>query len=354
MRRKGILFIPLSYNADSMRNIINIVFCDEYCKSSDLPFVDKITFLSTSGFDSPILYQGEKLTGYEFCQKISSEIGNDCSETRQRIIVSYAKDIPLVIMDGVREVGKENIIIDLTCGKKDITGSLYTTASISQIHNMIYIEVPRIDGYFPKLERDNYQEIKDKFHMTRYESLNEIENLASLNGMDFIFYKKNIQEIKQNINSPKIESYCSQIEHVVEEYFSNNKDNYRNAIRTMGLISEEIVNSLGFELYNEFSDLVPNKYNAKRSLDTIRELEDIYLRKETPKEIRERMDSIFSKMPAIFEMVEILRIYRNRASHYDNFVYAKEEVKLLIDMLLLIFNDLIDVGLATKLWEQEN
>lgn len=353
MNRKGILFLPLSYNADSMRNIINIVFCDEYCMASGLPLVDKITFLATTEFDSQIDYEGQKITGNEFCQKIRMEIGNDCVEIRQRVVISYAKDIPKVIMDGVREVGKENIIIDLTCGKKDITGSLYTTASIGQIHNMIYVDVPRINGVFPKLERNDYEGIKDKFRMTRYESLDEIENLASLNEMDFIFYKKNIQEIKQAIDSPKIESYCSQIGHVVEEYFSGNEDNYRNAIRTLGLISEEVVSSLGSELYEEFSDLGLKKYNAKRSLDTIRELEEIYQRKETPAETRKKMDPIFSKMPAIFEVFEMIRIYRNRASHYDEFNYKKEEVKLLIDMMLLLFSSMMENGLAERIWADE-
>jgi ribosomal protein S17E len=304
-------------------------------------------------FNAPILYQDNKITGYEFCQKIRSEIGDDCVEIRQRVISSYAKDIPKVIMDGVREVGKENIIIDLTCGKKDITGSLYTAASISQIPNMIYVEVPRTDGAFPKLERTDYLNIKDKFFLTRYESLDEIENLASLNEMDFIFYKKNIQEIKQAINSPKIESYCSQIGHVVEEYFSGNEDNYRNAIRTMGLINEELVKSLGRELYDKFSDLGLKNYNEKRSLDTIRELEEIYQRKETAEEIRKRLNPVFSKMPAIFEMVEILRVYRNRASHYDDCVFKKEDVKLLLDMLILLFCGLIESELASEIWGQQ-
>ena len=42
MDRKGILFIPLSYNADSMKNIINIVFCNQYCSDNKLPYVEKI------------------------------------------------------------------------------------------------------------------------------------------------------------------------------------------------------------------------------------------------------------------------------------------------------------------------
>ena len=63
MDRKGILFIPLSYNADSMKNIINIVFCNQYCKANKLPYVDKINFLATTEFTSDIMYQGKRITG---------------------------------------------------------------------------------------------------------------------------------------------------------------------------------------------------------------------------------------------------------------------------------------------------
>lgn len=353
MERKGILFIPLSYNADSMKNIINIVFCNEYCSANKLPYVDKINFLATTEFDSNLMYQGKKITGSAFCQIIRQEIGDDCVEIRQRVVSSYARDIPKVIMDGVKEVGKENIIIDLTCGKKDITGSLYTTASIGQISNMIYVEVPRIDGVFPVFDRNDYEYMLGKFFMTRYESLDEIEKIASMNGMDFIFYKKNIQEIRQSISSLKIESFCNQLEHVVEQYFSENENNYRNAIRTLGLINEDIINSIAIELYSQYESLGLKAYNPKKSLNTVAELELIYQQKETPDEKKQLLDPFFSKIPTAYELFETIRIYRNRASHYIDYKYKREEVKLLIDMVMLIFNGLIESGMASTIWADE-
>lgn len=354
MERKGILYIPLSYNADSMKNIINIVFCNQYCSLNKLPFVDKINFLATSEFTSEIMYQGNKITGNDFCQLIRREIGDDCVEIRQRVVSSYARDIPKVIMDGVKEVGKDNIIIDLTCGKKDITGSLYMTASIGQISNMIYVEVPRVGGVFPVFNKNDYESMISKFNLTRYESLDEIEKIASLNGMDFIYYKKNIQEIRQSINSFKVESFCAQLEHVAEEYFSANEDNYRNAIRTLGLINEDVVNSVAIELYDRYESLGLKKYNPKRSINTIAELEVIYQKKETPKEVRELLDPFFSKLSTPYELFETIRIYRNRASHYLEYKYKREEVKLLIDMIMLIFNGLIESGIAKAIWADDN
>ena len=85
MDRKGILFIPLSYNADSMKNVINIVFCDQYCSDNKLPYVDKISFLATSELDSYVMCHGERKTASEFCQLIREEIGDDSVEIRQRL-----------------------------------------------------------------------------------------------------------------------------------------------------------------------------------------------------------------------------------------------------------------------------
>ena len=313
-KRKGILFLPLSYNAESMKNILNIVFCDALCKEHGLPLVDKVTFFATEDTNTTILYEKQHISPNEFIQSIKKEFGDVCLETRERSVNNYAKDIPTVIMDGVREVGKENIIIDLTCGKKDITGSLYTTASIAQIQNMIYVEVPRINGEFPKLNRNNYEDIRDKFSLIRYEFLNEIENLASLNEMDFIFYKKNIQEMMQSISSIKIEAYCSQINHVVAEYFMGQPANFKNAVREIGLICEEIVNILGRELENKYEYILGKKKSESgRSLDVLRRLEWIYQSKDTQEEIRNQLEEVFIHMPAMFEMFEMVRIYRNRA-----------------------------------------
>ena len=353
MDRKGILFIPLSNNADSMRNIINIVFCDQYCSDNKLPHVDKISFLATTELDSDIMCHGERMTANDFCQLIRQDIGDDCVETRQRVVSSYARDIPKVIMDGVKEVGKENIIIDLTCGKKDITGSLYTTASIGQISNMIYVEVPRVDGVFPVFNRNDYEYMRGKFNMTRYESLDEIEKIASLNGMDFIFYKKNIQEIRQSISSLKIDAFCTQLENVVEEYFSGNEVDYRNAIRTLGLINETIVGSIAAELFKRYENMGIKPYNPKKSLNTVAELETIYHRKETPDEKKKLLDPLFSQIPTAYELFETIRIYRNRASHYLEYKYKREEVKLLIDMIMLVFNGLIESGMANTIWADE-
>lgn len=316
--------------------------------------VDKITFLYTSEFNTQIKLENEMISASTFCQMVREELENNCIETRQRVVVSYARDIPRVIMDGVREVGKENIIIDLTCGKKDITGSLYTAASISQIHNMIYIEVPRINGGFPKLNRESFQDMKDKFKLTRYESLDEIQKLASLNEMDFIFYKKNVQELRQRIANSKLESYCAQIGHVIEEYFSTNIENYRNAIRELGLINEEIMSVVGRELYDQYGDFLNGKkYNDKRSLDTIRNLEEVYQSKNTPPETKESLENVFGKTPAMFEMMETFRIYRNKASHYRNHIFSREEVKLLMDMMLLLLNNIIESGIANRIWKNE-
>ena len=350
--RKGILFIPISYNADSMQNIINILFCDELCKIENLPMVDKITFLTTLDGDSKIVFHKEEIQINSFLEHIRKELKGICVEIRQRTISNYAKDIPVVIMDGIKEVGKDSIIIDLTCGKKDITGSLYTTASISRISNMVYIDVPRLNGAFPEFTRD-YKSMEGKFTITRFESMDEIENLASLNEMGFIYYKKNIQEIRQSIPGVKMETYCGQLERAVEKYFSNKKGSCREAIRELGLVNEDLMPSLGGALYEKYKALGLKPFKRERSLDTIRKLEELFSSKTTEKDTVKWLNEAFGNNPALYEMLEILRIYRNKSAHDVNFEYTKEEVKVLIDMLLLIFNNIIKMDFADTVWKED-
>ena len=347
--------MPLSTNADSMMNILNIIFCRECSEKYNLPAVNKITLLDSSAQSSEIMLNGEMVDEWQLLAAIRDMLGDSCIEIRHSIITSYAKDIPRVIMSGVKEVGKENIIIDLTCGKKDITGSLYTTASIGQIEHMIYVEVPRIKGVFPKFDRNDYETMRDRFSLIKYESLDEIENLASLNEMDFIFYKKNVDELRSGIGAQKMESYCSQLDHIIEEYFSGISDNYRNAIRELGLISEELTDSLAEYLLNEYEDIASElKTSPRKTLVTVRLFEEKYQNKNTEKEIRERLDPLFAQIPNLFELLESFRLYRNKASHYRSHIFSREEVKLLLDMMLLVFDKIINNGIAGTIWKEND
>lgn len=343
-KRNGILFIPMSYNGDSMLNILNVVFSEESCKLHHLPLVDRVTFLISA--DSP---NKVRLGGIEYdrdvaCDMLCRNFSEECTEFRKNNVKNYATDIPNVIMRAVKEVGRDRIIIDLTCGKKDITGSLYTSASISQIMNMIYVEVERDDkGIFYQLDKKD-QQIGDKYKLIKYESLGEIERLASLNCMDFIFYKKNIQDLSQISNTAKIESYCSQLNHIVEEYFSDNKENYKNAIREVGLINEELVVRVSKYLSDKFPEYLAQS-KIRRDMDVVRVLEGLYQDINTDSDTKKELDIFFGKNPVQFELFEILRVYRNRASHHTNLSFERDDVKLVLDILLHILNNLNSLDL---------
>ncbi len=120
----------------------------------------------------------------------------------------------------------------------------------------------------------------------------------------------------------------------------------------MVLISEDVARDVGKELFDEYGDLLDKKqFNPSRSLDTIRDLEMIFLKKETKEDVKERLSAVFSHIPAMFEMMETFRIYRNRASHDIQFAFGREDVKLLLDMMLVLINSLIECGIGRKIWE---
>ena len=165
----GILIIPSSPNGDTIENILRIVFDQQSIVDNSLPCVDKVTFLESGNLTGMKLHgtSYSLASGYE---EIFLRLNLAHIECRRRKINKYAEEIPSIIMSAIREVGRENIILDLTSGKKDITGSLYTAATICNISNMIYVEVlRRSDNCFYVLA--NEDNIQSKYTLTKFQSL---------------------------------------------------------------------------------------------------------------------------------------------------------------------------------------
>lgn len=190
MNTGGLLIIPSNKNGNALKNILSIIFNEQSKKFHNLPYVNKIIFLETDDLKE-IQLNGKTYPISIFYENILNFLNLTKVELRRKKIMNYSTEIPNIIVSAICEVGKNNIILDLTNGKRDITGSLYTSANICEIENMIYIEVYRKNegmGFYDLSTDDN--DINKKYHLTKFRPLEEIENLASLNFMEFIAYKK--------------------------------------------------------------------------------------------------------------------------------------------------------------------
>ena len=342
----GLLIMPVSDNGASMRNILNALFSPVIREQYRLPSIQTVSFLFQDAVvkeavTKKVKIDGEKLSMPEACLRLVKEV-EPKAEVRFVTVVDYAKDIPQTILKAVKEVGKSNLVLDLTSGKKDITGILYTAGCISEIENMIYIDCRDEEtGEFYTLSISD-KEIAKKVKLTKFETISEIENLASLNHMDFIIYKKSVQEILPNQN----EDYHVKFNHAIDYYFG--KD-YQNCIREIGLLNESIVKRLAEFLLEHFQD---PRLKGTDNLGTILNLQREYEKCANPKrwneknglqQTYEKMQPVFSHFPAIFEMVSAVVNYRNLVSHPKQFEPGRDDAKMVIDLMLRVCRSLSEL-----------
>ena len=380
-KSRGILFITLSPTYDVMKNITALVFNPAAKKEIGFPEIGKVTFLQPKEFPN-IKVDDKQLSPAEACEKVLSDNHIENVQLRIHPVLDYTKDIPEVITDAVNEVGKENIIIDLTSGKKDITGSLYTAATISEIKNVIYVDVHR--GLKDEQGRQNFYmlekndpDIMDKLELTIFKTDQEISDLASLNCVDFIWYRKTIDDLALSINNSKLDMYFSQMSKAVDSYFDPKKDKYDNCIRDIGMVAEELKERLIIFMTNEYNDIlekessfedgqkgskVAKKQMKKTGLRVIMSLEDKYQIDSNPetlkkagadkKEELDHLEKVFGEAPAICDMLNIIRIYRNKSSHSGKGIVRQEDAKIVLDLAIKIFTDLNRTGILNEMFKE--
>ena len=354
----GILIISSSPNGDTIENILRIVFDNQSAMEHCLPHVDRVTFLETEGLTKMKLH-GEMYslsTGYE---KILERLGLESVEFRRRRIAKYAEEIPAIIMAAIREVGREQIILDLTSGKKDITGSLYTAATICNISNMIYVDVlrcPNTSNFYALADEIN---IQNKYTLSKFHSLDALERLAAQNCMEFVIYKKSVAQINERYQNQSLDIYCSHLINAIDNYFNGNAHALSQSIRNIGVINEQLIGLVSHALVNKFQHL--NISFASNSVfgpitafsEEYHKLSGKKNRTAGDDEKLAELSTVFSFVPTLFHLLKSIQIYRNLVSHEMIPAVKKEDAKLMINMMLKLLTGLCDSSLASELFDNE-
>lgn len=367
MNTGGLLIIPSNKNGNALKNILSIIFNEQSKKFHNLPYVNKIIFLETDDLKE-IQLDGKTYPISIFYENILNFLNLTKVELRRKKILNYSTEIPNIIVSAICEVGKNNIILDLTNGKRDITGSLYTSANICEIENMIYIEVYRKNegmGFYDLSTDDN--DINKKYHLTKFRPLEEIENLASLNFMEFIAYKKNISDIKNSSICQKLDLYCNYLNNAVEYYFQPKSDSIYQCIRSIGIINEDLIGLINMNLLKRFESVIKtiekhgkstkdksnNFYYIDICNDAYIKLHGKNLTKEEDEKTFSKLSEVFLYIPTLSYLLASIKTYRNQASHGLDDCLHKEDAKIVIDFILKILNGLKQSGLLMEILTNE-
>lgn len=368
MREKnGVLIIPSNKNGDTLLNILSIIFDEATKEKYKFPNISKITFLES---DSPeesentIILRGEEYSQSDAYRKMISMLGLKGMEVRVKEMVDYVKDIPEILMSAINETGDQDLVVlDLTNGTKEITGTLYTAGTICGIKQMIYVQVKRNKaGKFYRLCEENDK--IDLFELTTFKALENIQVLASMNGMEFVMYKKKIEALRDNRQTVLWESICTRLDDAVNYYFGGNDSDVLHAIQSIGLLNEKIINIV-LKKFGTIWDKHNKNLNRKKecSYDDLRDCEKWY--NNHKKNIRDgsaKADDIdkwndygklFQSIPNLYDLINAERVYRNAVSHGLVSKLGKEDAKLAIIIMLRIIDGLECSPLKEELFADE-
>ena len=371
---KGILFIPYNTNGDTMKNIISVMLHPGCVKEFGLPSVDAITFLEPPGAEDMSI-EGQKYSPSEGCAQLLKQLNcYDTIQTRKTVVKNPASNIPKLILSAVSEVGKDRIAIDLTNGKKDMTGALYASACICEISNILYVTVKKDpeSNQFYKLDIGT-KDIFEKISLTKFDALSEMEGLASASFIDFIRYKAEIGALRSACSSKLI----SDLDGAVEAYFSGR---FVDAVRSIGNVNETLVVQFGRYFSKVFdksvvsiNGKVPGKaaglkdqeYSFAEIWKSVRNfgprlklllcLQEKYIHLlEKKRSIEEdaafnQLHSFFKSMATAFYYSETIRIYRNQVAQKQLVTISRDDVKLLLSMLVKILRGCFENGCIQEL-----
>lgn len=363
MKKSGVLIIPSNKNGDTLLNVLSIVFDKETKKKHKFPDIKKITFLETDDVnesDPKIKLNEEYLSQPDAYKKMLNILGLKGMEIRAKELVDYVKDIPEIIMSAINETGdQDQIVLDLTNGTKEITGTLYTAGTICGIEKMIYIQVKRDqDGKFYHLNEE--KDKTDLYDLTTFKALDDIQILASMNGMEFIMYKKKIDELRNRKNTDFFNDLCVRLDNAVGYYFDGSESGIPQAIQNIGIMNEHLMRAVirSFEpIWRE------NEKDQNRRLkpNVLRESQEWYLNQEQSvregklKDTKkwEDYNMLFRTAPNFCNYFYMEKVYRNMVSHGLKQELKKEDAKAAITIMFRMIDGLLESSLSEEIFADD-
>ena len=351
-----------------MLNVLSIIFNKETKKKHGFPNIKKITFLETDDVnesDPKIKVKEEYLSQADAYKKILNILGLKGMEIRTKELVDYVKDIPEIVMSAINETGdQDQIVLDLTNGSKEITGTLYTAGTICGIEKMIYVQVKRDgDGKFYQLNEEN--DLTNLYELTTFKALDDLQILASMNGMEFIMYKKKIDSLRSLKNTDFWNDLCIRLDNAVGYYFDSSDSGTPQAIQNIGIMNEHILGAV-IKSFEPIWICHEKDKNKKFKYDDIRTSQAWYNReeknirdgksKEKDKEKWEDYSKLFRTIPNLFNFIDMERVYRNMVSHGLKPNIKKDDAKIAITIMFNMLDGLLESSLSEEIFadDQQN
>lgn len=251
-------------------------------------------------------------------------------EVRQRKIDSDAQVmIPRIVVDGAREVGRTNVIVDITSGNKTASAILYASASFCRLEHIYYVNVQRNPSGFPNLWEE--PEPQKHFTVINLAPLQEVQHLAALSHFDLIYYFDTLDRL-DSVASNLVRNEVKEVTHHIRSslrLFFELRDNLAS-MQAIGTATEHAI-GIVWALVNSIDEKasITSNTNLKEWNDSLR------------KKLKQRSGPDFSRQSPMTHSldfaVEILINWRNAAKHRYPPNFSAQDVRtamnLIIDLL---------------------
>ena len=217
--------------------------------------------------------------------------------------------VPRKLIDGANEVGRENVVVDLTTGSKDLSSILYAAASFSRMDHIYYLNVQRdATGQFPLLWKQEAAE--SLYQVVQLAPLREGNELAAQSFFDLVYYADLLSDI--NSRSPEQLLYetrlaVGQLQSALSHFFARKQD-LLAAMRSIGAAREDI---------HKLVIATVNSIDQQAQITDPKQLTDWCKRRRKAAESASMANQL-DAVPGLIVLdstLETLRQWRNAAAH---------------------------------------
>lgn len=318
------LIIAGSTNVDNMANVF-------YVANKYFGKIKRIFILDTP----EALKEIKKRTKY-----IHEIIGGDAIVISRTVKdEEVQKIVPQIVSEALSSTegdAEENVVVDLTNGKRRVTTVLYAAASLSKIQNIFYLFVP------PQNWAKRYYELTESdYEIQKYEPLTEVSELEQSSYFELIFYKDEMNNLwrKYEVIPKHVTSkYKELLWHSIHDYFMKR---YKGSIEMCGEICENLA-LRAYQFLKKHKKLKSDKEQIDFAFYITRIRADVLnpLRgKLGGKKDIDQFEKEMCKLICFDNLLESMRVYRNYTHHLTNHVsFKKRDAKLVLDATILLLN----------------
>jgi hypothetical protein len=250
--------------------------------------------------------------------------------------------IPRLLVDGAKEVGRDNVVVDITSGNKTASAILYATASFCRLNHIYYVSVSKRQQGFANLWEET--EPEKLFTVINLAPLRDVQHLAALSHFDLIFYLDTFDRLDSEA-SDAVSAELREVTHHLRSslrLFFELRDNLAS-MQALGTATEHLI-GLIYQMVNAV--------DAGAKIDKLTALKSWsdQLRKDLSAKSGPDYSRQYPITHALDHSAELLRNWRNASKHTNPPTFSGQEVRTAVNLVISLLEAIVKLtnGSRTK------